>query len=123
MVSKGAAPDRSERSTAPAVGRCRRQHGAATLSVMDERYWDPRLETLPVERRRLLQDHRLRWQGPRCWDGSPFYRARLEAAGINPATFNGLRDLGKIPILRPGDLPGGGVDGPSRDWTVAPEAW
>lgn len=91
---------------------------------MSDTYWDPQLETLPVERRRRLQDHRLRWQVRRCWDGSPFYRARLEAAGLDSASFGGLADLARIPLLRLGDLPGGdGPDEPSRDWTVAPEAW
>ncbi len=91
---------------------------------MSDRYWDAQLETLPTDRRRLLQDHRLRWQVRRCWDGSPFYRARLEAAGLDPATFGGLADLPRIPILRLDDLPrGNSADEPSRDWTVAPEAW
>jgi hypothetical protein len=91
---------------------------------MDERYWDAQLETLPVERRRLLQDHRLRWQVRRCWDGSPFYRARLEAAGLDPSTFGGLADLARIPILRLGELPrSSGADEPSRAWTVAPDVW
>jgi hypothetical protein len=91
---------------------------------MSDSYWDPQLETLPVERRRLLRDHRLRWQVRRCWDGSPFYRARLEAAGIDPASFDGLAHLHRIPILRPEDLPRpGGADDPSMAWTVAPKAW
>src|SRR5688500_4293069 len=91
---------------------------------MSERYWDPQLETLPVERRQLLRDHRLRWQVRRCWDGSPFYRARLESAGLDPDTFGGLADLHRIPILRPTDLPSpDDSDGASTDWTVAPEDW
>jgi phenylacetate-coenzyme A ligase PaaK-like adenylate-forming protein len=91
---------------------------------MSERYWDEQVETLPVERRRLLLDHRLRWQVRRCWDGSPFYRARLEAAGLDLATFNGLADWQHLPVLRPDDLPRAPDPGePARDWTVAPEGW
>lgn len=91
---------------------------------MSDRYWDPRVETLPAERRRLLQDHRLRWQVRRCRDGSPFYHARLETAGLDPSTFGGLADLSALPILRLNELPrGDGAHEPSRDWTVAPEAW
>lgn len=91
---------------------------------MRDRYWDPQVETLPAERRRLLRDHRLRWQVRRCWDGSPFYRARLEAASLDPATFGGVADLSALPILRLDELPhGDDVDEPSQDWTVAPEAW
>jgi hypothetical protein len=91
---------------------------------MSERYWDAQLETLPAERRRLLRDHRLRWQVRRCWEGSPFYRARLESAGLDPDTFGGLADLGRIPILRADDLPlGDCTDEPSRAWVVAPDDW
>jgi phenylacetate-coenzyme A ligase PaaK-like adenylate-forming protein len=80
-------------------------------------YWDARLETLPPDRRRLLQEHRLHWQFRRCWDGSPFYRARFEAAGLEPATFGGLADWGRLPILRESDLPA------TADWAVAPQNW
>lgn len=91
---------------------------------MSERYWDPQLETLPVERRRLLRDHRLRWQIRRCWDGSPFYRARLEAAGIDPATFGGLADLGRVPLLHAEEIPDSGdLERPDEAWSVAPREW
>jgi hypothetical protein len=91
---------------------------------MSASYWDPQVETLPVERRRLLRDHRLRWQVRRCWDGSPFYRARLEGAGLDPATFGGLEDLHHVPILRAADLPTGPEpDEANASWTVAPSAW
>lgn len=92
--------------------------------VMSGRYWDEQLETLPVERRRLLREHRLCWQVRRCWDGSPFYRARLEAAGLDPTTFGGFADLPRISMLRSGDLPRDEESGqPASSWAVAPEAW
>jgi phenylacetate-coenzyme A ligase PaaK-like adenylate-forming protein len=91
---------------------------------MESKYWDERLETLPADRRQILRDHRLRWQVRRCWDGSPFYRERLSAAGLDPATFNGLADLQRIPILRADDLPPVDASGDaSRLWSVAPEEW
>lgn len=87
-------------------------------------YWDEQLETLPAERRRLLQDHRLRWQVRRCWDGSPFYRARLEAAGLDPATFGGLAEVARLPLLHAEEVPnGGGRERPDESWTVAPQDW
>jgi hypothetical protein len=92
--------------------------------AVSRRYWDEQLETLPRERRRELRDHRLRWQVRRCFDGSPFYRRRFETAGLAPATFGGLDDLHRIPILYLPDLPRDPrVGEPSRDWTVAPEVW
>ena len=67
-------------------------------------YWDRKLETLPVERRQVLRDHRLRWQVRRCWDGSPFYRARLSGAGLAPTGTNvpTLLDYGLISARRLG---------------------
>ncbi|MFN8637189.1 MAG: hypothetical protein U0893_25350 [Chloroflexota bacterium] len=74
-------------------------------------------------RRRLLREHRLAWQLRRCWDGSPFYRARLEAAGLDPATFNGLSDWQRLPILRATDLPRREGQAPASSWAVAPPEW
>jgi phenylacetate-CoA ligase len=91
---------------------------------MSRKYWDEKLETLPVERRLVLREHRLRWQVRRCWDGSPFYRARLEAAGLDPDTFGGVAEWPRFPILRSHNLPvGDSTGGTSTDWTVAPQSW
>jgi phenylacetate-coenzyme A ligase PaaK-like adenylate-forming protein len=91
---------------------------------MTRTFWDEKLETLPVERRQILRDHRLRWQIRRSWDGSPFYRARLSAAGLDPSSFDGLVDLQRIPVLRPADLPpADGLGNASTEWTVAPTDW
>jgi phenylacetate-coenzyme A ligase PaaK-like adenylate-forming protein len=80
-------------------------------------YWDPKLETLPPEQRQTLRKHRLHWQVKRCWDGSPFYRARLEAAGLDAALAGGFDAWQRLPVLRGSDLPA------TADWAVAPESW
>lgn len=93
---------------------------------MDEtrRYWDEQIETLAHERRRLLREHRLAWQLRRCWDGSPFYRARLAAAGLDPSTFSGITDWHRLPPLRSSELPRELASGePSETWQVAPSEW
>ena len=91
---------------------------------MTKELWDEKLETLPIDRRRILHDHRVRWQVRRCWDGSLLYRARFVAAGIEPTTFGGLADLSRIPLLDARDLPfDDGRQAPAPGWTVAPAAW
>src|SRR5256885_13038763 len=70
------------------------------LKAMSDGYWDTRLETLPAADRRQVQHHRLVWQLRRCWDGSPYYRARLEAAGLDPSAVTGPGDLAALPPLR-----------------------
>ncbi|MCC7369793.1 MAG: hypothetical protein IT306_15305 [Chloroflexi bacterium] len=62
-------------------------------------YYDERMETLPPDVMRTVQDHRLRWQFRRCWSGSAWYRERFEAAGLTPETFGGLADLSRLPPL------------------------
>ena len=91
--------------------------GRHTLPTMSQPFWDVQLETLPPERRRLLREHRLHWQLGRCWDGSPFYRARLEAAGLNPPILAASRTGLACRSCRRRSCR------PTADWAVAPESW
>jgi len=84
---------------------------------MSQEYWDTKLETLPPEQRQVLREHRLHWQVRRCWDGSSFYRTRLEAAGLDAALVGGLEAWQRVPVLRAAELPA------TADWAVAPESW
>jgi len=122
MVAVGFNPRPADRLQSPLVEHDTSQ--GMTNQAMNGRYWDQQMETLPVERRQVLREHRLRWQIRRCWDGSPFYRARLEGVGLDPATFGGLVDWSRFPILRADDLPDGATaEDATSAWTVAPEAW
>ena len=99
---------------------CGRGESVAT----DDQYWDVRMETLPVQDRLTLHDHRLQWQVRRCWDGSPFYRARLSAARIEPPAFVGLSDLSRLPLLTIEDvLADETLHPPHGRFTVAPTTW
>jgi phenylacetate-coenzyme A ligase PaaK-like adenylate-forming protein len=86
---------------------------------MADLYFDEKIETLPPDQMRKLQDHRLRWQFRRCWDGSEWYRARFEAAGLSPETFGGREDLERWPLVTRSEMDT--VD--YAEWLVAPEAW
>lgn len=86
------------------------------MSVQSDRYFDERMETLPPDQLRKLQDHRLRWQFRRCWDGSEWYRARFEAAGLSPETFGGLADLDHLPLVTRQELETVGFDA----WRIVP---
>jgi phenylacetate-CoA ligase len=46
-----------------------------------------------------LRDARVRETVRRCWDGSAFYRGKLEAAGAEPGDVTCVDDLNKLPIL------------------------
>lgn len=54
-----------------------------------------------------LRDHQLeglKWTVGHAWRNSPFYRARLEAAGVAPAEVRSLDDLSKLPFTTAQDL-------------------
>jgi phenylacetate-coenzyme A ligase PaaK-like adenylate-forming protein/ABC-type branched-subunit amino acid transport system ATPase component len=54
-----------------------------------------------------LQAHQLkglRWTVRHAREGSPFYRARLDAAGIRPEDIRSLDDLGKLPFTSAEEL-------------------
>jgi phenylacetate-coenzyme A ligase PaaK-like adenylate-forming protein len=86
---------------------------------MADQYYDPKIETLPSELLRKVQNHRLRWQFRRCWDGSAWNRARFEAAGLSPETFEGLADLERLPVLSLAEL----RQVSAEAWRVAPPEW
>src|SRR5206468_2803297 len=64
----------------------------------DRRYYDPDVQTMPLERLRRLQAERLARQLDRVWAVPvPFFRRKLEAAGLRRADLRGLDDLRLIP--------------------------
>jgi phenylacetate-CoA ligase len=64
----------------------------------DRRYYDPEIQTMPLERVRALQAERLSRQLDRVWETPvPFFRRKLEAAGLRRADLRGLADLAAIP--------------------------
>ena len=56
---------------------------------------------------RELRDHQLRglqWTVRHAFEGSPMYRARLEAAGATPGSIQSLDDLRRLPFTTTEDL-------------------
>lgn len=57
----------------------------------------------PAELERLQLDG-LRWTVNHAWRNSPFYRSRLEEAGVTPDDVTGLADIAKLPFTSADDL-------------------
>ena len=94
------------------------------MSANDDRYWDRRIETLPLDDLAVVQDHRLQWQMQRCWLGSPFYRERIERAGLGQRDVRTRADLARLPILVDRDLRADRRAAPPLgSATVAPVDW
>ena len=71
----------------------------------DRRYYDPHIQTMPLERVRALQAERLARQLDRVWATPvPFFRRKLEAAGLRRADLRGLDDLAAIPTTVKSEL-------------------
>jgi phenylacetate-CoA ligase len=68
------------------------------------RYFDERIETMPPAWTRRLEEERLAEQLARCYDGSPFYRRKLDDAGIRPEQIEHLEDLARIPFTTKEEL-------------------
>lgn len=64
-------------------------------------YWNPRTETMEREQLRELQLGKLRAQLAHAHAGSPFWRERMDGAGIRPDQVRSLDDYtARFPILR-----------------------
>ena len=66
-------------------------------------YLDPELETMSREQIEKLQVERLRETVTRCMN-NPFYKARLEKAGVTPESITSVEDIRRIPFTTKQDL-------------------
>lgn len=68
------------------------------------KYYQQEIETMPVEEIRALQSEKLVKQVRHVYDHVPYYRAKMEAAGVLPGDIRGIGDLYKLPMLTKDDL-------------------
>lgn len=66
--------------------------------------YQPKLETLPLEELRQLQNTHLATTLQRMYDKVPFYRELFDKQGIHPNDINGVADLPKLPFTQKADL-------------------
>ncbi|WP_460614031.1 phenylacetate--CoA ligase family protein [Hymenobacter seoulensis] len=66
--------------------------------------FNPEVECLPLPQLRALQNVRLKEQVQYVYQRVPFYRQKLDELGINPNTFKGLEDLGKLGFTQKKDF-------------------
>ncbi|WP_292486257.1 phenylacetate--CoA ligase family protein [Methanohalobium sp.] len=67
-------------------------------------YWDPHIERMPVDELRQLQEYKLKQLINYVYSHSPFYKKRLDDAGIKPEDINSLEDVKKLPFTYKQDL-------------------
>ncbi len=66
--------------------------------------WNREMETMPRADLEKLQAERLRKTVDRVYENVPFYRQKLQAAGIKPDDIRGVQDLAKLPFTYKQDL-------------------
>lgn len=77
----------------------------ASYGGRDRRYFDPDIQTMPRERLRALQDERLGRLLDRVWHTPvPFFRRKLEAAGLRRADVRSVDDLVHVPTTVKAEL-------------------
>lgn len=75
-----------------------------TRTLPDYDVRDPAFLTLPREALRAIQDERLRTMIAYVHETSPFWRRKLEAAGVDPAEIGGVDDLPRLPFTTRSEL-------------------
>lgn len=71
---------------------------------MTKNYYQPEIETMPVEQIQALQSERLVEQVRFVYDNVKFYHDRMDEAGVKPEDIKGIEDLHKLPFIDKNDL-------------------
>lgn len=71
---------------------------------MEKHYYQPEIETMPVEEIKKHQSECLVKQVKHVWDNVPYYRKKMETAGVTPEDIHGIEDLHKLPFVTKDDL-------------------
>ena len=69
-----------------------------------ENYYQKEIETASREQIRAWQDERLVKTVRHVYENVPFYRSRMEEAGVTPEDIHGVDDLHKLPFVTKADL-------------------
>ena len=71
---------------------------------MAERYYQPEIETMPVEDMKKLQSEKLVKQVKHVYENVKYYRDLMDEKGVKPEDIHGIEDLHKLPFLTKADL-------------------
>lgn len=71
---------------------------------MEQRYYQPEIETMKLKDMQALQSKRLVAQVKHVYENMPYYREKMEQAGVKPEDIHGIEDLHKLPFLSKDDL-------------------
>ncbi len=67
-------------------------------------YFQPEIETMPLEQLQALQSERLTEQVKFVYENVKFYHDKMDEAGVKPEDIHGIEDLHKLPFINKDDL-------------------
>ena len=68
------------------------------------KYYQPEIETMPVEEIKKLQSEKLVVQVQHVYAHVPYYRDLMDKKGVRPEDIHGIEDLHKLPFIEKSDL-------------------
>ncbi len=68
------------------------------------KYYQPEIETMPVEEIKKLQSEKLVKQVKHVYENVPYYRDLMDKKGVKPEDVHGIEDLYKLPFIEKSDL-------------------
>ena len=71
---------------------------------MQNNYYQPEAETMPVAELKKLQEYKLIRQVRRTYENVPYYRDLMDQKGVKPEDIRTLDDIAKLPFLSKNDL-------------------
>ena len=71
---------------------------------MEKKYFQPEIETMPVEEIKKLQEEKLLKQVKYVYENNKYYKKLMDEKGVKPEDIKCLADLSKLPFLTKNDL-------------------
>ena len=68
------------------------------------KFYQPEIETMPVEEIKKLQSEKLVKQVKHVYENVPQYRKKMDEKGVKPEDIHGIEDLYKLPFVEKSDL-------------------
>ncbi|MBQ8740636.1 MAG: phenylacetate--CoA ligase [Clostridia bacterium] len=74
------------------------------MLLLEKRYYQKEIETMPVEDIKKLQSEKLVKQVKHVYENVPYYRDLMDKKGVSPDDIHGIEDLHLLPFLTKADL-------------------
>ena len=72
--------------------------------MANRKYYQPEIETMPVEEIKKIQSEKLVKQVKHVYDNVEYYRKKMDEKGVKPEDIKGIEDLHKLPFIEKSDL-------------------